>query len=102
MSRIRSLDLREKDFIDHGDVIKGGVFLRVAIDVDWFLLQQSRQTELLTCQYHLPCQSLECYEQIIGENNIMTHLPRVIDIVAHLKAQCGMFRRGAAFGPIIP
>ena len=87
-------DFRGKDFVDHGEIIKGGVFLRVAIDVDWFLLQQSRQTELSTYQYHYPCQ-LECYEQIIGENNIMTHLPNVLDIAASLKAQCSRFRRGA-------
>ena len=87
-------ELRVKDFLDKGDFIMGGVFFRVAIDVEWFQKQSNRQCESVLHQYYLIDQT-EKYGHILGESNIMSHLPRVSDIAESLKLQCSRFKHGA-------
>ena len=72
----------------------GGVFFRVAIDVDWFHKQSKRQCESILHQYYLNDQ-IDKYGHILGESNVMSHLPRVNDIAESLKSQCSHFKHGA-------
>lgn len=86
--------LREEDFLKNGAFIMGGIFFRFAIDVEWFHKQCMRQCESELHQYYLPDQT-ETYRHILGERNIMSHLPRVSEIAASLKEQCSHYQHGA-------
>ena len=72
----------------------GGIFFRFAIDVEWFHKQCMRQCESELHQYYLPDQ-IENYRHILGERNIMSHLPRVSEIAVSLKEQCSHYQHGA-------
>ena len=89
--------IRREDLFSDGEsneIMNAGVYFRVAIDKEWFQSQVTRTQPIALNQFYLP-QNGNQYAQVIGEQNIMTDLPRVSDLAEDLKKQCLKFKNGA-------
>jgi hypothetical protein len=88
--------IRREDLFsgDTDEIMNAGIYFRPAIDREWFHLQKTRPEPIALEQFYLN-EQVESYEHVIGEENLMPHLPKVEDLIDDLREQCKMFKKGA-------
>ena len=88
--------IRREDLFsgDTDEIMNAGIYFRTAIDREWFHMQKMRPEPIALEQFYLN-EQVESYEHVIGEKNLMPHLPKVEDLIDGLREQCKMFKKGA-------
>ena len=88
--------IRREDLFsgDSNEIMNAGIYFRTAIDIEWFLKQQARPDPIALDQFYL-VEHIPKYAHVIGESNLMPHIPTVDELVEGLKEKCKKFKHGA-------